>query len=170
MKKAERKRSSLLATLGDLNRPLRVRPVRLWGREWWAIAPEDTWPGMVMDLRRLGFDAMAWGEEVLVRESAPAYEPQLEGPAAPEGLRTFPAMRPTIRVWKESRPARYSDWGRAVSLEESEEADEEEFEPEDLEAPLFSPGSEETAEASNPEREEKAEGEGRSEGHENELA
>ncbi|MBX5449959.1 hypothetical protein [Thermogemmatispora sp.] len=146
MKKAERKRSSLLATLGDLNRPLRVRPVRLWGREWWAIAPEDTWPGMVMDLRRLGFEAMAWGEEVLVRESAPAYEPQLEGPAAPEGLRTFPTMRPTIRVWKESRPARYSDWGRVVSAEESREVDEE-FEPEDLEASLSALESEEEEEA-----------------------
>nr|BBH95039.1 hypothetical protein KTA_32380 [Thermogemmatispora argillosa] len=145
MKKAERKRSSLLATLGDLNRPLRVRPVRLWGREWWAIAPEDTWPGMVMDLRRLGFEAMAWGEEVLVRESAPAYEPQLEGPAAPEGLRTFPAMRPTIRVWKESRPVRYSDWGRVVSAEESREVDEE-FEPEDLEASLYALESEEEEE------------------------
>ncbi|MBX5455916.1 MAG: hypothetical protein IRZ31_03365 [Thermogemmatispora sp.] len=145
MKKAERKRSPLLATLGDLNRPLRVRPVRLWGREWWAIAPEDTWPGMVMDLRRLGFEATAWGEEVLVRESAPAYEPQLEGPAAPEGLRAFPTMRPTIRVWKESRPARYSDWGRVVSAEESEEVDEE-FEPEDLEVPLYSVDSEEEVE------------------------
>lgn len=107
--------------------------------------PEDTWPGAVMDLRRLGFEAMAWGEEVLVRESAPAYEPQLEGPAAPEGLRTFPTMRPTIRVWKESRPARYSDWGRVVSAEESEEMDEE-FEPEDLEMLLHSMESEEEAE------------------------
>jgi hypothetical protein len=133
MKRGERKRLSLLATLGDLNRPLRVRPVRLWGREWWAIAPEDTWPGMVMDLRRLGFEAMAWEDEVLVRESTSAYEPQSEGPAAPEGLKAFPTIRPTIRVWKESRPARSSDWERDVDAEtEEEEEEEQEFEPEEL--------------------------------------
>jgi hypothetical protein len=147
MKKAERKRSSLLASLGDINRPLRVRPVRLWGREWWAIAPEDTWPGMVMDLRRLGFEAMAWEDEVLVRESTPAYEPQREGPAASEGLRPFPTIRQTIRIWKEARAMSYADWGTLVSVEEEEmeeeEAleemeepaeEEEEFEPEDLES------------------------------------
>src|SRR5438874_10285660 len=100
MKKAEReqKRPSLLANVGDLNRPLRVRPVNVMGREWWAIDPEDTWPGMVMDLRRLGFESMAWDEEVLVREGLPAYEPQMEGPAGPEGLRPFPVIHPTIQV------------------------------------------------------------------------
>jgi hypothetical protein len=102
MKKAERKRTSLRANLGDLNRPLRVRPVRVMGREWWAIDPEDTWPGMVMDLRRLGFESMAWGEEVLVREGTPAYEPQMGGPAELSGLRPFPLMHPTIQIRKES--------------------------------------------------------------------
>ncbi|HKV02842.1 MAG TPA: hypothetical protein VJQ26_11990, partial [Ktedonobacteraceae bacterium] len=85
MKKAEKKRATLLANLGDLNRPLRVRPVNVMGLDWWAIDPEDTWPGMVMDLRRLGFESMAWGEEVLVREGMPVYEPQMEGPAEPGG-------------------------------------------------------------------------------------
>ena len=101
MKKAERKRTSLLANLGDLNRPLRVRPVRVMGREWWAIDNEDTWPGMVMDLRRLGFESMAFGEEVLVREAMPAYEPQMEGPAAQGGLRPFPAISPRIQIRRE---------------------------------------------------------------------
>jgi hypothetical protein len=68
VKKAEGKRTSLLANLGDLNRPLRVRPVRYLAREWWAIDAEDTWPGMVMDLRRLGFESVAMADEVLVRE------------------------------------------------------------------------------------------------------
>ena len=70
MNKAAKKRTTFLATLGDLNRPLRVRPVNVMGQDWWAVDAEDTWPGMVMDLRRLGFESMAWGEEVLVREGA----------------------------------------------------------------------------------------------------
>ena len=82
MKKAEKKRVTFKANLGDLNRPLRVRPVNVEGRNWWAVDAEDTWPGMVMDLRRLGFESMAHGEEVLVREGSPACEPQMEGPAA----------------------------------------------------------------------------------------
>ena len=93
MKKAEKKRVTFMANLGDLNRPLRVRPVNVEGRNWWAVDAEDTWPGMVMDLRRLGFESMAWGEEVLVREGMPAYEPQMDGPAAPEGL-THPPNYP----------------------------------------------------------------------------
>src|SRR5436305_2798560 len=101
MKKAERKRPSLTANLGDLNRPFRVRYVRYMGREWWAIDPEDIWPGMVMDLRRLGFEAQALGEEVLVREGA-AYEVQMEGPALPSGTKPFPTIHPTIQIQKES--------------------------------------------------------------------
>ena len=97
MKKAEKKRVTFMANLGDLNRPLRVRPVNVEGRNWWAVDAEDTWPGMVMDLRRLGFESMAWGEEVLVREGLPAYEPQMEGPADQKGLRPFPVINPTIR-------------------------------------------------------------------------
>ena len=102
MNKAEKKRTTLLATLGDLNRPLRVRPVNAMGQDWWAVYTEDTWPGMVMDLRRLGFESMAWGEEVLVREGTPAYEPQMDGPAELSGLRPFPLMHPTIQIRKES--------------------------------------------------------------------
>ncbi len=90
MKKAEKKRVTFKATLGDLNRPLRVRPVNVEGRNWWAVDAEDTWPGMVMDLRRLGFESMAFGEEVLVREAMPAYEPQMEGPRCTRRAETLP--------------------------------------------------------------------------------
>jgi len=102
MKNAERKRAPLLANLGDFNRPVRVRPVRYMSREWWAIASEDTWPGMVMDLRRLGFEAVALEEEVLVREGTAAYEPQMEGPAAPSGLKPFPTIHSTISIQRTS--------------------------------------------------------------------
>ena len=131
MKKAERKRTSLLANLGDLNRPLRVRPVRVMGREWWAVDAEDTWPGMVMDLRRLGFESMAWDDEVLVREGAPAYEPQMEGPAAPGGLRPFPTIHPTIQIRKESHSLNYLSYFDDDDYEEDLE-EEDEFEPDDL--------------------------------------
>jgi hypothetical protein len=139
MKKAERKRSSLLANLGDLNRPLRVRPVRFLGREWWAIDPEDTWPGMVMDLRRLGFESMAWENEVLVREGAPTYEPQMDGPVVPENLKPFPTIHSTIQIRKESYPTSYTDYSNLEYLDEydededvEEEVEEDELEPEDL--------------------------------------
>ncbi len=102
MKKADKKRSTLLANLGDLNRPVRVRPVNVKGHDWWAIDPEDTWPGIVMDLRRLGFESMAWGEEVLVREGMLAYEPPMDGPAASGGLKPFPTINPTIQIRRES--------------------------------------------------------------------
>ena len=101
MKKAEKQRVTFKANLGDLNRPLRVRPVNVEGRNWWAVDAEDTWPGMVMDLRRLGFESMAHGEEVLVREGSPAYEPQMEGPAAQGGLRPFPAISTRIQIRRE---------------------------------------------------------------------
>ena len=114
MKKAEKKRVTFMASLGELNRPLRVRPVNVEGRNWWAIDPDLTWPGMVMDLRRLGFESMAWGEEVLVRESMSAYEPQMEGPAELGGLRPFPVNHPRIHIWREytisdDLPPSYSD-------------------------------------------------------------
>lgn len=118
MKKAERKRDALMANLGDLNRPLRVRPVNVMGRDWWAIDAEDLWPGMVMDLRRLGFESMAWEEEVLVREGAPAYEPQMEGPAELEGLKPFPVLHPTIQIQKDP----YSDTGYLEEYEEDEDS------------------------------------------------
>lgn len=119
MKKAERKRDALMANLGDLNRPLRVRPVNVMGRDWWAVDAEDIWPGMVMDLRRLGFESMAWEDEVLVREGSPAYEPQMEGPAGPEGLKSFPVLHPTIQILKDQ----LADTGY---LEEREEVEDEE--------------------------------------------
>jgi len=129
VKKAERKRESLLAILGDLNRPLRVRPVRYMGREWWAINDEDTWPGMVMDLRRLGFESVALEAEVLVREGA-AVAYQAEGPAVPDGLKPFPAIHPTIQIRKESYMSEYSDLTYVDDDEEYE--DDDELEPVDL--------------------------------------
>ncbi len=133
MKNAERRRASLVANLGEINRPLRVRPVRVMGREWWAVAAEDTWPGMVMDLRRVGFESMAWEDEVLVREGSPAYEPQMEGPAAPVGLKPFPLIHPTIQIRKETYPTGYADLSYLDQYDEDEDVDEEdELEPEDL--------------------------------------
>jgi hypothetical protein len=136
VKNAERKRTSLVANLGDINRPLRVRPVRVMGREWWAVDAEDTWPGMVMDLRRLGFESMAWEDEVLVREGAPAYEPQMEGPAAPGGLKPFPLIHPTIQIRKESYSPNYADFGYLDEYDDEEDEEdveeENELEPEDL--------------------------------------
>lgn len=127
MKKAERKRDALMASLGELNRPLRVRPVSVMGRDWWAIDAEDIWPGMVMDLRRLGFESMAWENEVLVREGSPAYEPQLEGPAGSEGLKPFPIVHPTIQIQRDP----YSDTGYPEVYEEDEEHVEDEIEPDE---------------------------------------
>ncbi len=135
VKKAEKKRTPLLANLSELNRPLRVRPVRVLGREWWAIDADDTWPGMVMDLRRLGFESMAWGEEVLVREGGPATETQMEGPAALSGLKPFPTIQATIRIRREEyAPPTYSDFTALEYLDEDEddEFDADELEPEDL--------------------------------------
>ncbi|SRR5258708_1524424 len=113
-KKANQKRDALMVSLGELNRPLRVRPMNVLGRDWWAIDADDIWPGMVMDLRRLGFESMAWEDEVLVRESAPAYEPQMEGPAGPEGLRPFPVVNPTIQIRKDP----FSDFGYSDKYDE----------------------------------------------------
>lgn len=127
MKKAERKPPSLLANLGDLNRPLRVRPVRYLNREWWAVDPEDTWPGMVMDLRRLGFESVAIEDEVLVREGSPMYEPQMDGPAHLSGLKPFPLIHPTIQIRKKSYLTDYEDLDRY-----DDEDDEDDEQPEDL--------------------------------------
>ena len=134
VKKTERKREPLVANLGDLNRPLRVRPVRFMGREWWAIDSEDTWPGMVMDLRRLGFESIAWEDEVLVREGTPAYEPQMEGPAALGGLKPFPTVHPTIQIRKQAYSFNYADFSYLDEYDDNADLeDEDEFEPEDLE-------------------------------------
>src|SRR2546421_10604559 len=104
------------------------------GREWWAVAAEDTWPGMVMDLRRLGFEAMAWEDEVLVREGSPAYEPQMEGPAAPGGLKPFPLIHPTIQIHKETYSTSLADFAYLDEFDDEDEddeddEDEDEFEP-----------------------------------------
>jgi hypothetical protein len=135
VKKAEGKPASLFANLGDINRPLRVRPVRYMGREWWAVDAEDIWPGMVMDLRRLGFESVAMGEEVLVREGAPAYDLQMDGPDAQGGLKPFPTVHPTIQIRKESYSPGYADLTYLDEYDEEdgeEEDEEDEFEPEDL--------------------------------------
>ena len=89
------------------------------GQDWWAIDVEDTWPGMVMDLRRLGFESTAWENEVLVREGAPAYEPQMEGPAGPEGLKPFPLLHPTIQIRKDP----HSDAGYLEKYEDEDVED-----------------------------------------------
>ena len=138
MKKAEKKRVTFMANLGDLNRPLRVRPVNVEGRNWWAVGAEDTWPGMVMDLRRLGFESMAWGEEVLVREGTLAYEPQMDGPAAPEGLKPFPLIHPTIQIRRELSYS--SDLPDLTYLDEYDENDEYGDDEEDIEEDAFEPG------------------------------
>jgi hypothetical protein len=126
-KKAERKRDALMANLGELNRPLRVRPVNVLGRDWWAVDAEDTWPGMVMDLRRLGFESMALENEVLVREGSPAYEPQMEGPAGPESLKPFPVFHPTIQIQKNP----FTDGGDVEKYEEDVYGAGDEIEPDE---------------------------------------
>jgi hypothetical protein len=132
MNKAEKKRTTLLATLGDLNRPLRVRPISVMGQDWWAVDAEDTWPGMVMDLRRLGFESMAWGEEVLVRESPPAYESQMSGPAELGGLRPFPLVHPTIKIRPESYSTNAPDLSYLDEYDNEADFEEDEFEPDDF--------------------------------------
>lgn len=133
MKKAEQKRKSLLATLGDINRPLRVRPVRLMGRDWWAVDAEDTWPGMVMDLRRLGYEATAWEDEVLVREGTLTPEPQMEGPAATKDLKPFPIIQPSIQIRKEyTEDNDYSGLKYLDEYDEDADLADDEVEPESL--------------------------------------
>jgi hypothetical protein len=128
MNKAAKKRTTLLATLGDLNRPLRVRPVSVMGQDWWAVDAEDTWPGMVMDLRRLGFESMAWGEEVLVREALLAYESQMSGPAELSGLRPFPLVQPTIKIRTESYSTNTPDLSYLDEYDDEKDFEEDEFE------------------------------------------
>jgi hypothetical protein len=84
---------------------------------------------MVMDLRRLGFESMAWENEVLVREGSPAYEPQMEGPQGPESLKPFPVFHPTIQIQKNP----YADTGYVEEYEKDlcgEEEDEIELDEE----------------------------------------
>jgi len=131
MNKAAKKRTTLLATLGDLNRPLRVRPVSVMGQDWWAVDAEDTWPGMVMDLRRLGFESMAWGEEVLMREGSLAYDSQMSGPAELSGLRPFPLVQPTIKIRTESYSTNTPDLSYLDEYDDEKDFEEDEFEPGD---------------------------------------
>ncbi len=84
-----------------------------------------------MDLRRLGFESVAMGEEVLVREGA-AYELQMEGPAVPAGLKPFPTINPTIQIRKESYSPDYSDLTYLDEYDDEEDEEEDELEPEDL--------------------------------------
>ncbi|WP_126626084.1 hypothetical protein [Dictyobacter alpinus] len=113
---------------------MRVRPVRYMGREWWAIDTEDIWPGMVMDLRRLGFESVAMEENVLVRESSPTPELQMAGPNALEGLKPFPTIHPTIQIRRESYLTDYSNMDELTEFEYNEDEDDnaDEWEEEDL--------------------------------------
>ena len=139
MKKAERKQTALMANLGDFNRPLHVRPVRYLGQEWWSISSEDIWPGIVMDLRRLGFEAVAMNDEVLVREDfSSSEELQMDDLNAANGLKPFPVIHPTIRVYKESTLPEYAYFGQRESdgYDEDGYDDEEEDEVEDEWVPV----------------------------------
>src|SRR5260370_41396028 len=123
----------VLVYVGGLNRPVGVRAVHGMGKDWWAVDAEDTWPGMVMDLRRLGFESMASGEEVLLREGMPAYEPQMDGPAELGGLKPFPFIHPTIQIRRQS----YSvvspdvDFPDECDKDDVEEVEGDEMEPDD---------------------------------------
>jgi len=131
IKKAERKHPALLASLGELNRPLRVRPVNVMGHDWWAIDPEDTWPGIVMDLRRLGFESIAWGEEVLVREGLQAYDPQMGDLSEQGGLKPFPIIQPTIKIQREPHATGLPEVDYLDEYDEGEDVEEDEIEPDE---------------------------------------
>ena len=84
--------------------------------------PTKTLRGVTQaSLRRLGFESMAWGEEVLVREGLPAYEPQMEGPADQKGLRPFPVINPTIQIRRDSYSNDYSDLSYLDEFEDEDE-------------------------------------------------
>ncbi len=61
----------MIAVLPGIDRQLHVERRQVLGREMWAVAEEECWPGMVMDLRRLSTDvtAMTWDGEVLLSGS-----------------------------------------------------------------------------------------------------
>ncbi len=58
----------MLAVLPGIGRQLHVERRRALGREMWAVAEEECWPGMVMELRRLSADmtVMTWDGEVVL--------------------------------------------------------------------------------------------------------
>lgn len=58
----------MLAVLPGIGRQLHVERRQALGREMWAVAEEECWPGMVMELRRLSADmtVMTWEGEVVL--------------------------------------------------------------------------------------------------------
>jgi len=58
----------MLAVLPGIGRQLHVERRVALGREMWAVAEEECWPGMVMELRRLSADmtVMTWDGEVVL--------------------------------------------------------------------------------------------------------
>ncbi len=58
----------MIAVLPGTGRELHVSRRRVLGREMWAVAEQDCWPGMVMELRRLSDDmtVMTWEGEVVL--------------------------------------------------------------------------------------------------------
>lgn len=58
----------MLAVLPGIGRQLHVEQRQALGREMWAVAEDECWPGMVMELRRLSADmtVMTWDGEVML--------------------------------------------------------------------------------------------------------
>lgn len=58
----------MLAVLPGIGRQLHVERRQALGREMWAVAEEECWPGMVMELRRLSAEitVMTWDGEVVL--------------------------------------------------------------------------------------------------------
>lgn len=58
----------MLAVLPGIGRQLHVERRQALGREMWAVAEDECWPGMVMELRRLSADmtVMTWEGEVVL--------------------------------------------------------------------------------------------------------
>ena len=75
----------MIAVLPGIDRQLHVERRQVLGREMWAVAEAECWPGMVMDLRRLSADvtAMTWDGEVLLSGSDLVLQP-LPEEAKPE--------------------------------------------------------------------------------------
>lgn len=84
----------MLAVLPGIGRQLHVEQRQALGREMWAVAEEECWPGMVMELRRLSADmtVMTWDGEVvlfgpdLVLRPLPADAQQIAASDRLEGL------------------------------------------------------------------------------------
>jgi hypothetical protein len=58
----------MIAVLPGIGRQLHVEQRQALGREMWAVAEDECWPGMVMELRRLSADmtVMTWDGEVVL--------------------------------------------------------------------------------------------------------